>query len=253
MSASFSKHVRPVRKGGWWRAFGYGAWALASVAGIGGLVIGAVLGAWELLVGPTEGLFRDSAGLLFLYVAQYLVGLLVLLLLPVLFFQQRWPDIKRFFGIMRAVRWGDIGLAFLSIVPYFAASIAVQSIVAAFVPGFDAEQTQEVGFKNLIAPSELVMAFIALVVLAPLAEELIFRGYLFSHVREELPFWATSVFVSVLFGVMHGQWNVGLDTFILSLVLCYLREKTGSIWAGVALHALKNALAYSLLFIWKVG
>jgi membrane protease YdiL (CAAX protease family) len=40
-----------------------------------------------------------------------------------------------------------------------------------------------------------------------------------------------------------------LDTFTLSLVLCYLRQKTDSLWPGIMLHALKNGLAFMSLFL----
>ena len=39
-----------------------------------------------------------------------------------------------------------------------------------------------------------------------------------------------------------------LDTFILSLVLIYLREKTGGLWASITLHAFKNGVAFVALF-----
>jgi membrane protease YdiL (CAAX protease family) len=40
-----------------------------------------------------------------------------------------------------------------------------------------------------------------------------------------------------------------LDTFILSLVLIYLREKTGGLWASITLHAIKNGIAFVALFV----
>jgi membrane protease YdiL (CAAX protease family) len=49
-------------------------------------------------------------------------------------------------------------------------------------------------------------------------------------------------------GLLEGV-NVALDVFILSIVMCGLREMTGSIWAGVVLHMMKNGLAFYLLFI----
>jgi hypothetical protein len=61
--------------------------------------------------------------------------------------------------------------------------------------------------------------------------------------------WAAIIITSLLFGAVHGQWNVAIDVFVLSLVLCSLREVTGNIWAGVLLHMLKNGLAFYLLFI----
>ena len=50
-------------------------------------------------------------------------------------------------------------------------------------------------------------------------------------------------------GVPALQWAVTIDTFVLSLMLCALREYTGAIWAGVLLHAIKNGLAFYLLFV----
>jgi membrane protease YdiL (CAAX protease family) len=54
--------------------------------------------------------------------------------------------------------------------------------------------------------------------------------------------------VSALFGLAHMQWNVAIDVFVLSMVACYLRELTGSIWAGIILHCLKNLIAFIALF-----
>jgi len=57
---------------------------------------------------------------------------------------------------------------------------------------------------------------------------------------------------SLVFAAVHGQWNVAIDTFALSLVLCALREVTGTIWAGILLHMFKNAIAFYVLFIYPV-
>jgi membrane protease YdiL (CAAX protease family) len=48
------------------------------------------------------------------------------------------------------------------------------------------------------------------------------------------------------------QWAAAADTFSLGLVLGSLRLITGSIWAGVLLHALKNSVAYYFLFIYTL-
>jgi len=47
-------------------------------------------------------------------------------------------------------------------------------------------------------------------------------------------------------------WVAGIDTFILSLVLIYLREKTDSLYASIGLHMLKNTIAFLGLFVFKV-
>jgi membrane protease YdiL (CAAX protease family) len=47
-------------------------------------------------------------------------------------------------------------------------------------------------------------------------------------------------------------WIAFIDTFILSMVLVWLREQTGNLWAGIVLHAIKNGIAFVSLFILSV-
>ena len=54
--------------------------------------------------------------------------------------------------------------------------------------------------------------------------------------------------VSLLFGVVHLQWNVGVNVFAMSVVLCGLREITGTIYSGIVLHILKNGIAFYILY-----
>jgi len=113
-------------------------------------------------------------------------------------------------------------------------------------------QSQQVtGFAPNNVPA-LILAFLALVVIVPIAEELIFRGFIFKGVRSAFSFPVTALVVSVLFAVAHGDIIIGIDVFALSLVACYMREKTGSIWPGVLLHATKNSVAFLMLFVYNV-
>ncbi len=60
---------------------------------------------------------------------------------------------------------------------------------------------------------------------------------------------AAAVFTSGTFGLVHGQWNVAIDTFILSMVMIALYEKTKNLWACIFLHGLKNLVAFLALFV----
>ena len=55
--------------------------------------------------------------------------------------------------------------------------------------------------------------------------------------------------VSLVFGLVHFQWNVGVNVFAMSIVLCGLREITGTIYSGIILHILKNGLAFYLIYV----
>jgi hypothetical protein len=152
-------------------------------------------------------------------------------------------------GLGRLPTWKDIGLAPVGFVVYFISSATLLFVLSSMFTGIDVNQIQETGFDNLARQTEFFLAFLTLVVVAPIAEETLFRGYLYGKLRKYIPIWLAAVVVSLLFGIVHGQVNVAIDTFVLGMVMCGLREVTGSIWAGILLHVTKNALAFYLLFI----
>jgi membrane protease YdiL (CAAX protease family) len=185
----------------------------------------------------------------------YIVCLVMIIGFPWLLW--RYRTTRQEMGLARLPSWSDIGLAPIGFVLYLLASGLILYVIQQLVPGFNAAEPQEIGFENLSHQYEYLLAFTTLVIVAPVAEEAIFRGYLYGKLRKIAPLWTTVLVVSLLFGMLHMKWdggvlvgiNVGLDVFILSIVMCSLREVTGSIWAGVLLHMLKNGLAFYLLFI----
>ena len=162
----------------------------------------------------------------------------------------------RTLGIDKWVTWTDIGLSIGGIVVYFILAAILLSIFSIF-PWFNAEQAQNISFNTNLYGFERMLAFLTLVVVAPIAEELIFRGYLYGKMREKFSqvtseIWSviiSALLVSVVFGIVHMQWNVGVNVFAMSLVACALREYTGTIYAGILLHMIKNGLAFYFLFV----
>lgn len=159
-------------------------------------------------------------------------------------------------GLRGLPTWTDIGLAPVGLIVSLLLAAGLVWLFSLF-PWFDAGQTQEIGFSLYATGLDRVIAFITLVVLAPIAEEIIFRGWLYGKMRGKLSeemsdiasMIVSSLLVSILFGVVHMQWNVGVNVFALSLVMCGLREITGTIYAGILLHMLKNGLAFYLLYV----
>lgn len=152
-------------------------------------------------------------------------------------------------GFDRLPMWTDLFLAPAGAVVYVLLSAGLLLTVSMVLPSINLNQVQDTGFNNIVLPYEYILAFITLVIVAPIAEEVLFRGYLYGALRKVVPIWLAIGVVSLLFGIIHGSWNVGIDTFALSIVLCSLRELSGSIYPSILLHMIKNALAFYVLFI----
>lgn len=152
--------------------------------------------------------------------------------------------------------WTDVGLAPVEFIVYFLFATGAIALFSLF-PWFDVSQAQDIGFGYYLNGVERSFAFLLLVVIAPIAEEIIFRGWLYNKLRSKTStsmstlasIVISSLLVSVCFGVIHLQWNVGIDVFVLSMIACLAREITGTIYAGIFLHMLKNGLAFFLLYV----
>ncbi|MBX4199474.1 CPBP family intramembrane metalloprotease [Candidatus Saccharibacteria bacterium] len=193
----------------------------------------------------------NSAGLQFLYVflAEGLAVGLVLLIV-----RHRKIGLSSI-GLGRKPHWRDLLRAIIGFGIFYVLLIAASIILTLIFPNFD-KGTQDVGFNHLNGTAASLIAFVALVILPPLGEEPLVRGYLYSGLRSRLKFVPALIITSLLFGAAHLQtgagtevlWAAAANTFLLSVVLVYLREKSGALYAGMLVHMFNNAIAFSVHF-----
>lgn len=187
------------------------------------------------------------------------------LLAEALTFGAIWWFVRRRGSSLRALGWrrfrlADIVYALAGFALYFVGYIVILSLVTHLIPAINVNQKQDLGFQNTSGSLNLLLTFLSLVVLPPLVEETVFRGFVFSGLKNKLPIVYAALLTSALFATAHLQfgsgkpllWVAAIDTFTLSLVLCYLRQKSGGLWAGIVLHALKNSIAFVSLFLLHV-
>jgi len=177
----------------------------------------------------------------------YVLTLLIVIGLPWLIKNKRTT--LKDVGLNRLMSWFDILITPVGLVAYLILTLLLTMLATQLFPWFDVQQVQDTGFSQLGQRYEYILAFVTLVIIAPFAEETLFRGYLYGKLKKIIPFWVAILITSLLFGLAHGAWNVGVDTFALSIVLCLLREVTGGIWASILLHMTKNGIAFYVLFI----
>lgn len=155
-------------------------------------------------------------------------------------------------GLTGLPTWTDILISPVGLIVYFILAALFVSIFSKVFPWFNSEQSQDVGFaaESLTSRLDYVLAFITLVVVAPIAEETTFRGLLYGKLRSsKVNVVIAMLITSIVFSALHGQWNVGVNVFCMSLVMCFMREVTGTIYSSILLHMLKNGLAFYLLYI----
>lgn len=90
-----------------------------------------------------------------------------------------------------------------------------------------------------------LMAFAAVIV-APMCEEVVFRGYLYPASKKFAGPWVAATFTSLVFASAHGSLAALLPLFIFGLVLAYAYEKTGSLWAPIAIHLCFNGATVAM-------
>ena len=90
---------------------------------------------------------------------------------------------------------------------------------------------------------------IGAVVVAPLVEEIFFRGFVFAGLRERYGWRNAGLLSAGFFAVVHLQPTSILPIFILGFIFAYLYERSGSIWPAVLMHVSSNALALGAAYL----
>jgi membrane protease YdiL (CAAX protease family) len=157
-------------------------------------------------------------------------------------------------GLGRRPVWGDIGKGVLTWILFLAVFVVIGSLLNSLSPGLNQEH-QDVGFNHINTSLERSLAFISLVIFPPFGEEILFRGYLFTGLRKVWRFWPAMLVTSLMFGAPHLLeadhgllWSGAIETFVLSIFLCFLRERTGALYAGILVHMLNNLIAFHVAF-----
>ena len=91
-----------------------------------------------------------------------------------------------------------------------------------------------------------LLGFVCYSLVAPIAEELLFRGIIYNCLRRSMKPVAALVISAAFFGMYHGNSVQGIYAFVIGLLLAYAYEYFGSFWVPVGIHMAANALAYCL-------
>ena len=130
----------------------------------------------------------------------------------------------------------------LGIVTVYAASAAYAAAVQAFNLNLQTNATA-LQLRAQTAPVTVLCTLLGAVLIAPFCEETFFRGFMFAGLLRGMPAFFAALLAALLFGIAHGDVGSFVPLFVIGLVLAFVRWRTGSIWPGMALHGLNNAVA----------
>lgn len=152
------------------------------------------------------------------------------------------------FGLLKTPRWRAAGLVVLT----FGVFLLISLIWAALIETKTTERLLEQLGTN--EGTALLIGSAALTcVVAPICEELLFRGFVFTSLRNLRGPWVAAVITGLLFGAVHATSAPVvylLPLAVLGFLLCVLYRATGSLYACMAAHCLNNSIAFGALEGW---
>jgi uncharacterized protein len=136
----------------------------------------------------------------------------------------------------------------LSVIAYFG-YVACAIVISLVLSPEQEDITRELGGDE--GALGTIIAGILIVGIAPLSEEIFFRGFLFAGLRRAMPVAIGALIASAIWGLFHytgaGSWGVVAQITVFGVWLSWLYERTGSIYPTIAVHAVNNAIAFTIL------
>ncbi len=166
-------------------------------------------------------------------IAAMVVGVLAPRVRPIEFFGlawRRWPWVLLIGPLMVLGMWllfgGMAGLGYFRWMERLLGESPVQDVVKVLQSAQD--------------PTVIALMAVAAVIVAPLCEEIVFRGYFYAVAKRFGGRWAAAVASALVFSAAHGSLPALLPLFLFGLVLSESYERTGSLWTPIAGHFFFN-------------
>lgn len=98
-------------------------------------------------------------------------------------------------------------------------------------------------------PFEMVIQFVLVVIMAPIIEEYLFRGFVFTETKRAFSLAASVVLNGLIFGLYHMNLLQGINTFFFGMVLSLVYYYRKNITDAIIVHMVNNLVAVSSMYI----
>lgn len=190
------------------------------------------------------------AAIFLVFTAQWIMMGLPLLILTYKKYGLKWEH----FGFKKMKLWAVLKSALAG---YFF-FLALNSLIAMIIfyadiqlPGYQLQENIFNIFGTDIAG--IITAGIVVILVAPIIEEIIFRGFLLSTLVNKIGIWAGSILTASIFASIHMTWQSILPIFILGLIINSIYIKTQSVWPTITFHMINNSVTFTFYLLLSKG
>lgn len=157
------------------------------------------------------------------------------------------PRRLRVIGLRAPHLWRMVaqGIAGYGVIVVILALVAMTTGASGIVPGQGGEQLM----STLKDPGARVILFVLICLVAPVIEEVIFRGFVYPGLRRRLHFFPAVVSSALLFALMHNNPQSLIPIGLIGIVLAVLYERNRSLIPSIIAHALNNSLVFFLFLL----
>jgi membrane protease YdiL (CAAX protease family) len=164
----------------------------------------------------------------------------LLILIVLMYFGIYFQDEKK---LLRVNKLKDSVESFILFIPLlFLISFIIQNILPEYK-----QQEIVLNFKSNLSKDKVLLLHV--LIMAPVVEEIIFRGYIYRILKTKIPIMFAIIISSTLFSLIHYNVLSFILLFVLSIFLTYIYERNGSIMCPIIIHSLFN-LMMSVLIIY---
>lgn len=178
-----------------------------------------------------------------LYLLQTIVFMLPLFTIVFLRKGFKW----KFFGFEPISIKATIKYILLGYFIYWVVMMVITNLMLEFnveLPGFSMQESHMplMGSSSI----EWVLSVLIMIVIAPIFEEIFFRGFIFKTMLERSRTWIAFLISGAIFAGIHFEFDTFMPLFFLGLILNWIFFETKSIYPGILFHIINNAIALSL-------
>lgn len=193
-----------------------------------------------------SGFLKANPGIMLNFSIQWLILILPIAILTYKKYELKWQH----FGFNKIGIWKAIKSAMGGYFLYLCITLIITTVIIYWglkIPGYQIQ-------KNILPlfgddAFAITLAGLIIVLVAPVLEEILFRGFLLATLTNKIGVFLGSIISALIFSFLHFPWQSIIPIFILGLITNSLYLRTRSIWPTIIFHIINNAIAFTFAIL----